>query len=272
MNKVLIDYIRRNRVIIFAGSGLSATLQLPTWDQLLSQVAAELKFDADIFQSLGDNYSLAEFYLIRNGRLGNLRQWMDQEWHRPKVAIDISKSQAHVSLVKLGAQRIYTTNWDNWIEAAHRAMGQTYHKIVRVKDIADAPDDVPHIVKFHGDFSDDDSLVFTERSYFDRMSFDSPIDIKFRADTIGRSILFLGYSIRDMNMRLLLYRLEQIWKQSFDPAARPPSFVFLTRPNEVQEAVLRARGIEPIVGTSDDPTHSLTEFLTSLAAAKESMR
>lgn len=57
-------------------------------------------------------------------------------------------------------------------------------------DVAEAQAELPHIVKFHGDFDDDASLVLTESDYFERLDFDTPLDSKFQADVLGRSILF----------------------------------------------------------------------------------
>jgi len=34
---------------------------------------------------------------------------------------------------------------------------------------------------------------------FDRLYFSSPLDIKLRTDALGRSILFIGYSLSDVN-------------------------------------------------------------------------
>jgi len=41
-------------------------------------------------------------------------------------------------------------------------------------------------VKLHGTFDDDASLVLTETSYFDRLEFESPIDIKMRRISSAR--------------------------------------------------------------------------------------
>ena len=69
--------------------------------------------------------------------------------------------------------------------------------------MAEAAEGVTHIVKYHGDFDDDASLVLTETDFLDRLSFDSPLDIKVRADALGHTILFIGYSMSDPNIRLL---------------------------------------------------------------------
>ncbi|HEX2255728.1 MAG TPA: SIR2 family protein, partial [Afifellaceae bacterium] len=116
-----------------------------------------------------------------------------------------------------------------------------------------------------GDLEDEDSLVLAESDYFARLRFESPVDIKFRADALGRSVLFLGYSMSDMNIRLLLYRLWQIWQGSGAEDERPPSFLFTSRPDPVQEALMAARGIRVLTRESDDPQQALAGFLAELA-------
>ena len=53
-------------------------------------------------------------------------------------------------------------------------------------------DGVTRILKLHGDLDNENSLVLTETSYFERLPFESPVDIKLRSDTLGKSILFIG--------------------------------------------------------------------------------
>ena len=57
------------------------------------------------------------------------------------------------------------------------------------------PEDVVQIVKYHGDFSDDESLVLTESSYIRRMDLTSPLDIRLRNDATGRVPVLSGYSL-----------------------------------------------------------------------------
>lgn len=109
-------------------------------------------------------------------------------------------------------------------------------------DLARATAGRPQIVKFHGDFSDDQLLVLAETDYFDRLDFDSPLDFKFRSDTLGRTLLFVGYSMSDMNIRLLLHRLWRVWRDSGLEKDRPPSFVLASREDPVRNAVLSANG------------------------------
>lgn len=63
-------------------------------------------------------------------------------------------------------------------------------------------------------------------------------------------------------MRLLIYKLNKIWSEYKE--YRPKSFIFLTKPNEVEETVLKERGIISLVSSFDDPKVGLLDFLRSL--------
>lgn len=237
-------------------------LGLPSFRGLIEHLADELGFDPEVFERSGDYLSLAEYYLLQKGSLGQLRSWMDRTWHDPGV--EVTNSRVHTAIVELGFPIIYTTNYDRWIERAYDASGRTYTKIANVADIAQAHDDHTQIVKLHGDFDDDSSIVLTESSYFERLGFESPLDIKLRSDVLGRTLLFLGYSFNDINIRYLIYKLHRQWQASAFERVRPRSYIFLARPNLVQEEVLRSRGLEPIVSDEDDPRRGLESFLNRL--------
>ena len=255
----LIQAIRERNAILFAGAGLSMNLGLPSFGQLINHLADELGFDKELFHLSGDYQSLAEYYYQRKGKMGPLRSWMDTTWHSAEV--DISKSDIHKVIVELNFPIIYTTNYDRWLEKAYQYHGKDFTKIASVVDIARVREGTTQIIKFHGDFDDDNSIVLTESSYFERMNFESPLDIKLRSDVLGKTILFLGYSLSDINIRYLLYKLQKQWKETEFEKARPKSYIFLTKPNLVQEEILRSRGIESIVSEMDDPGEGLIEFL-----------
>lgn len=259
MNLHLARAVRDRKVVLFVGSGVSQNLDLPSFGQLMRQIANRLNFDPDVFQTHGDYLTLAEYYMVEKGHIGELRSWIDKEWHEGR---DISASAVHRLIVDLDFPIIYTTNYDTWIERAFEHWGKPYHKVVNVGDLARVTDGSTQIVKFHGDFENDSSIVLSETSYFERLSFESPLDVKLRSDLLGRSVLFVGYSFQDINMRLMLYRLVQQW--SGHEKHRPRSFIFLARPNPVQEAILQNRGVEPIISEFDDPGKGLQHFLEQL--------
>jgi hypothetical protein len=255
--------VRDGRCILFVGAGLSKLLGLPTWEELIRHMARELDFDPDVLVGPGADFlQVAEFYKLKKGSMGELRSWMDKNWNVADDAIRFSS--VHKQIVELGFPLIYTTNYDNNLERAFQLHGRPFSKIVSVLDISSARTDCPHIVKFHGDFSDDNSLVITETNYFERLEFESPLDLRLRSDALGRSILFVGYSLKDFNLRLLLYKLKRTWEGTAYAKKRPQSYIFLIRPDPVQEVVLESRGISPVVSESLAPDRALPEFFDKL--------
>lgn len=254
------EAIQQKNVILFVGSGVSKNLGLPTFSELIDEVARLLHYDSDIFKSLSNYQSLVEYYKIKKKSIGELRSYMDTKWHNPNIQIE--KSEIHKLIVDLDFPIIYTTNYDRWLEASFDYYKKKYAQIINVKDFTEIKDGITQIIKFHGDFSDDSSIVLTESSYFERLDFSTPLDIKLRSDMLGKTILFIGYSLEDINMRFLIYKLHKIWNDYKD--SRPSSFIFLTKPNEIEETILRDRGIISLVSDDDNPGVGLRNFLKSL--------
>jgi len=264
----LIGAIRKRQAILFAGAGVSMTVGLPSWQTLIEHIAEELDVDLSGFSESDINYlTLAEFYRIRQGSIGPLRSWMDRNWTIQEDKLKASR--VHELICRLDFPIVYTTNFDRNLETAFDLHGRDYVKIVNAKDIARIQEGLPQIVKYHGDFDDDKSIVLAETDYLDRLSFESPLDIKFRSDALGKTILFIGYSMTDLNIRFLMHRLWQTWNGSGYERDRPPSYVFMLRPNPVEEAVLAQWGLRVLTERECPPEEALETFLAKLCEAVE---
>src|SRR3954453_5822924 len=263
---LLAGAIKRRQAILFVGAGVSMAGGLPSWKTLVDHLLKELQLGPEVIDGMNDGYQmLAEFYRLKQGGMGPLRSWLDRNW---KVATDkVSQSELHKLIVEFDFPAIYTTNYDRTLETAFEIHHKPYAKIANAKHIADAAQDITHIVKYHGDFDDDASLVITETDFLDRLSFDSPLDIKFRVDALGRTVLFIGYSMSDPNIRLLLHRIWQTWERSGRKDHRPPSFVFMPSRDPVQEALLARWGITVLMPQSENGLdNALADFLSDLRA------
>jgi SIR2-like protein len=267
--KPLVEAAASGRLILFAGGGVSQNLGLPDFKALVAHLAEEMHFKPDRFDA-SDYAIVAEAYYVTQAQLGKLRSWMDRAWH--PEAVRIADSELHNLIVDLEFPIIYTTNYDRWLEKAFEARKRRYHKITNAADLTIAPAGATEIIKFHGDFEDDDSLVLTESSYFQRMQFETPLDIRLRSDSLARPLLFVGYSLHDINTRYLLYRLQELWKNSPHADQRPNSYILMTEPAEAQKIVLRSRGVLPITIASEDPGGATTQFLRELLAAVRTRR
>jgi len=251
------------KLIPFAGAGLSRPLGLPSWAELIDIIAEDLGYDPEVFKCNGTVLQLAEYYVATKGSIGPLRSVMDRAFNPRDEQIE--RSRAHAALVEMKLPLIYTTNYDEIIERAFELKGRPCHTIASIDDIASAPSDGTHVVKFHGTFSDDSSLVLTESSYFERLEFESAIDIKLRADTLGCSLLFIGYSLSDVNMRFMLHKLHKLRQHVKRTGKRKPS-AFLTTfgAGEIQRTLLARWDVSIIELDPVDKAKSTGEFLEEL--------
>ncbi|OAN56534.1 SIR2 family protein [Sphingobium sp. TCM1] len=255
--------VKDRRAILFAGAGVSMSVGLPSWSELIDHMRADL--DLPYAEKPAWTYqTLAEYYRLKHGSIGPLRSWMDRTW--TVSAERVRESRIHDIIVELDFPIIYTTNYDNNLEIAYRLAQRDFVKVANTSDIVNADNGLPQIVKFHGDFDDDESLVLAETDYFKRLISETPLDIKFKADTFGRTLLFIGYSVSDLNIRMTLYKLWQTWRESGRERDRPASFVFTAREDPVQDTVLEHWGITVLHQKASDPAASMLSFLENLKA------
>ena len=250
-------------MIPFIGAGLSLPLGLPSWTSLIEIIARQLGYDPAVFKLNGTNLQLAEFYVATKGSIGPLRSEMDRMFDPSDDTI--RGSRAHMALVDMKLPLIYTTNYDRIIERAFELRDAQCYTIASIDDIAAAPVGATQVVKFHGTFGDDASLVLTESSYFDRLEFESAMDIKLRADILGKALLFVGYSLNDINVRYMLYKLHKLRQHVKRDTRRDPIAYLLTfGTGEVQQTLLARWDVSTVELEPLDKTRSVDEFMEAL--------
>lgn len=257
------DLIKEDRLIPFVGAGLSQPLGLPSWDRLIDQIADELGYDPDVYRLSGTRLQLAEYFVAVRGSIDPLIRKLNRLFNPPSHAIRASVS--HRLLVELELPVIYTTNYDRVLERAFALHKRPCHTIASIRDIATAPSNVTHLVKFHGSFDVPGSLVLTESDYFDRLDLESALDLKLRSDTLGRSLLFVGYGLGDLNIRYLLYKLNKLRSRlPMDRRRAPTAFLTAFGSNDIQRKLLKQWDVEIIELDPRDKTKSTERFLRSL--------
>ena len=251
---------RDGHLIPFVGSGMSIPLGLPSWSKLIEIIAAQLGYHPEVFKLSGNNLQLAEYYVAVKGSIGPLRSEMDKLFNPSDEAIRASRS--HELLVEMKLPLIYTTNYDRIIERAFELRGVPNYTVANIDDMATAPSGATQVVKFHGTFSDDASLVLTESSYFDRLEFESAIDIKLRADMLGKCLLFIGYNLADINIRYMLYRLHKLRHQlRRDISNTPTAYLVTFGSTEIQRTLLARWDVSVVELDPVNKTESMANFL-----------
>jgi hypothetical protein len=268
----LVSMVRERRIIPFVGAGFSSGLGVPGWEGTLSLLADQTEGSLPAAELLrytgGDLLQAAEYLFLKCDRhIGPIRHALEQAVGGVHSSV---LSSVHVELVNLGAPQVYTTNYDDLLESTYRLLGLPFTTVVLPKDVALADTERTQIVKYHGDLRHESTLVLTESSYYKRLDFESPMDLKFRSDLLGRSVLFMGYSFRDVNIRVIWFKLMEMMRD-IPEADRRPSYIVRTEPNPVLEDLYHAVGLKTIVlqdGSdelrAEERTRLLGEFLMRL--------
>lgn len=102
------------------------------------------------------------------------------------------------------ARIIVTTNYDPFIEDILEGKGVKLNKYVGNRGLFDDTEGWSELYKIHGDVTDPQSIIITQKDYdfYDKNSI--LISAKILSTLISTQIVFLGYSLTDRNIRRLL--------------------------------------------------------------------
>ncbi len=251
---------------------------LPTGRELAHQLADDASlpstdaFDRDDLSKVSSYY--AEVSADRAALLGTLHQTLDRDYQIG--AIHRFLADADVPLL------IVTTNYDDLIERAFQAKGKSYHLVAYPTDKdalkaavlwwqPGATEPEPHapkslplsltdttiIYKMHGTVdrqtSKWDSYVITEEDYVDflaRMTGQTAIPARLMVEFRKRRFLFLGYGLRDWNLRVMLRHLKSALSATETSATPTPeeredlrSWAIQRNPSELERALWLARKV-----------------------------
>jgi len=213
-----------NRLIPFIGSGFSKKVA-PDWDNFIIKLFRN-STDKKNVKKFNDNLEKLEYYIISQGngdfekgkrKLVNyidktLTYIISKSGSTSKTNIDglpIDLDVHDLFCEKFKDRRIYTTNWDNLIEEVG-----SFPVFRNRKDILEKGCD-KGVIKFHGSVGSTrnnygDELIICKSDYWNRISHITPFDILFQSDFLEKKILFIGYSLRDLNVSLTIYQLEKL--------------------------------------------------------------
>ena len=256
----LVMLAAERRLIPFVGAGFSSALDLPNWESMLRELCEQIEdampFD-ELLEATGHDYlQVAEYLFLKCDRqIGPIRRQLEKSLGKHRSPLT---SGPHVELLNLRAAQIYTTNYDDLIEAVYRELQRPISPVILPKDVALSDTKRTQIVKYHGDLVHERTLVLTESAYYKRLNFESPMDLKFRSDLLGKSVLFMGYSFRDINIRIIWFKLMEMMRD-IPEADRRPSYIVRLEPNAALDELNAAVGLKTIVLSPDGPVESAQE-------------
>ncbi|MEH7753148.1 SIR2 family protein, partial [Bacillus toyonensis] len=199
-----------NKLVVFVGAGVSANSGIPTWGELITEMAKDLG-DFDVKNSSDTYLKIPQFYYNERG---------EKEYFEKLNEVFLSRkyktNPLHNEIFKLNPTHIITTNYDTLLEEAAIEGGYFYHV---VRHDLDLPYDNLNktIIKMHGDF-ENRNIVLKEDDYLNYSSNFTLIENHLKSLIATNTVLFIGYSVNDPNFNLIFQWVKSILKNHFQPA------------------------------------------------------
>lgn len=210
--------------VIFVGSGISLWSGLPSWKQLLEDLAKYL-------QSVGLDPKLV-IEEISSGDYLQAASYGFDVLTKPQIAEFIRKAckvgeakphEIHRLISTLGPKCFVTTNYDDLLEQSVRTWLPneffpppiTNNKILEAAEASQASS-TNYIFKPHGDTGDADSLILSReqyRSLLPQGDKHAALDA-LKTILVSRPIVYLGFGLRDPDFLYLRDILSNIYKGS----------------------------------------------------------
>ena len=202
---------------IFVGAGVSVGAGYPSWVELLHEIGEELGVNSGDVHDLA---ALAQWSVQSSGSKTRIRKVI-----RDNIKPDHDIPESLRIIARLPVRHIWTTNYDRLIE-------RSFDEIRRPIDVISAPGDLSirarpgasRLYKMHGSIDRLDDLVISTDDYELYRSKRGAFLPLLQAHLTGMSILFVGLSFTDPNIRHVL----SLIRESFTEA--PPEHFAIVKP------------------------------------------
>ncbi len=224
--RALVEELASRRCIVFLGAGASAGCSAkedsekhpPTWAELLDGIKAITrdKSSTPVSDELikKEKYLDAAEVMFGSVNPADFASYIREVMAEPKY----QASEIHESVLNLDPKIVVTTNYDDIYDNYCRSgKEQGLYNICKYYEshlVSDLRSPVRQVIKAHGCISDPSKIVLTRSHYFQERqnhpNFYRVLDALFLTNTL----LFLGYSISDPDIQLLLENSNITYKAS----------------------------------------------------------
>ena len=259
-NRDLVNDVARGRVVVFVGSGVSASAKtrggksIRSWEAFLKHAASHVEAVSD--RSLINELISGKDYLMACEILKESlasQAWADLIYEEFSQVGE--PSDLHKAIVSLDQRIILTTNFDKLLENTWpQTSGLSTHYPQVVSNISSDifkiyKEDKKVIVKLHGTIDDPEGMVFAKADYV-KKAFSSWVYNQFvESLLVTHTFIFIGFSMADPALSLLVENYAQKY-----PTARP-HYIFQGGKGEPRLAEVAKRLRKLYIINYDDTNH-----------------
>ena len=243
----IIEASQNNALSFFVGAGVSALSGAKLWKELINSICDELGMKRK------EDYSSDEYLRIPQIYYYSLGSKYSEYSGFIKRELDISKllpNQIHFEMLKLNPASIITTNYDSLLEDAAADYCKSFKVVACDSDVPKIHGD-RFILKLHGDFKNN-NFVLKEEDYLNYSENFKLIETLVKSIFSTNTVVFIGYSLNDYNIKLILNWTKSLLKGEF----REPIFIY-TGDSELSKEELiyqKSKGLSVIEWNKLSPT------------------
>ncbi len=215
----LIEEIAYRRCVLFLGAGISATAknansQSPvTWEEflkgaisLINHAPEETRVYVNELISHG-NYLMALQVIYNNSDPGHYASYLRQTFNTP----NFKASKTHELIKAIDSKIVVTTNFDKIYENLcneHGYTTATYRETEKILTNLKSTENL--IIKAHGTIDNVNQIIFTQKQYNEARKQIPDFYEVLKALFLTQTVLFLGYSLNDPDINLLMETVGNI--------------------------------------------------------------
>ncbi len=188
----------RSELVVFMGAGVSASAGLPTWAQLLEQLAIEAGFSEEEREALREVSALDRAQLLAQ-RLGPDPTALGRTVRKCLDVGDVV-ALSHTLLAGLPVREFITTNYDDCFERACASVGRGVARLPYVPAFGSER----WLLKMHGCVTEPQDIVLTRRDYVRYAERNAALAGIVQAMLMTRHMLFVGFSLDDDNFHRIV--------------------------------------------------------------------
>lgn len=226
----LVTELAERRVVIFIGSGVSksADVRFPSWPELLEVMKGHIstKRNKDLVGKLVKAGRLLDAAELVNSLLppADRRAILESKFKIVPVPV----SDIYDDILSLDPKVCITTNYDQLIEKNfERLSGYPSHEVRTYgydNFLSDLRSPARVVLKIHGCITETGNIVLDKKSYFNAKAEYPGIYDAVKALSTVNTILFLGYSMGDPDIQLILEDINSKSKTDHRHYAFVPKF------------------------------------------------
>lgn len=196
----LASSFRKGELSLFLGAGSSIDAQYPTWKELLTPCANELKLDIN---DISDYFQLAQYY-INEFSSSKLHHIVNEELNKY-----VFESELLDIIVDIGFRSIWTTNFDKVIEKNFENNNININTIHDEIDLSSVSlKNRINIFKMNGDIGNISKIVLAKSDIEDYDKTHSLFLTFFQQELMTNTFLFIGYSFEDKIILNEIHKLQ----------------------------------------------------------------